>query len=481
MSADQKTVSVVQQSAEKVRDLLRLVRDNDKSVDWDVLYKEIRSEFKEGLVRLDLHTLDSESNANLVLTAIDDCVYSITTEYFTTPANDVERLMLNKSIDIFLGASIHILEAKAPGSERYARAIRSRIQSIQAIVQVLLRQECFTELETYTAHFAEQLELMKRVATTERYDRLQARHAETVLQLCHLENSYHSEPYSDAPLEFLYLAKNVCSDEFPALRNHLSLRAYSIGLDCYRNGHYERSVSYFRESFALGKKSTDVHRQSETLYLLGCAYLLWDREQHWQKAVNAIDMAVWHQPGVLKHLTKKLEALYSSGDEGSLFTALNAILTHDSVTLECALAVHQGLKDRGLSERATEFLQRAYIRFQEERDSLRLLIEILKCELESGNLDRASVTFEKILAQDVKGVCHDEMRRLGMFLFRFGCQRADTGNVEEAVMWLKNCDLITATFGDIHGAQGTYTFLTKTLISADTLLLQVKIIAQHVS
>ncbi|KAK8783022.1 hypothetical protein V5799_015636 [Amblyomma americanum] len=259
-------------------------------------------------------------------------------------------------------------------------------------------------------------------------------------------------PHSDEALESLYVAKNACSDDLPKLQRYLSTRAFAIGVQCFKAGHYRYSVSYLKEAFCLGKKFTDVNRQAHTLYLLGCAYLLWDEKEHWEKAVNALDMAIWHRPGVLKYMSKKLEALFQSGSDKQLSNVLDCILKHNEITIKVVLDIHQSLKKHGFVQQAIEFLQRAYIRFSQDGEALYLLVELLKAELDSDELDRASLAFQRILVQDsakTAQLAGDCLKHLFRHLFCFGCSKAESGSISEAAEWLGNVETLVVTFGGV--------------------------------
>ncbi|KAM7295381.1 testis-expressed protein 11-like [Ixodes scapularis] len=451
MTTERNFKEMIKESAEKMRDILCFINSSEKTTDTDLRFNEI----KIGLAKAFGTSVDPESSEGL-LSVLEDSVRIITNEYFSKSTGDAQRLLLNKCVDVFSDITGRVLRVHDPDSERYVRALQSRVQTLEVIVQILLKLRSYAELKIYTHCLAEQLEALKNaeLSTGLETDKLRVRHAESVLQICRLENSARVALHSDATLECLYVARNVCSDEFPQLQKYLSLRAFAMGLDCYKNGHSEHAVTYFRESFRLGKKLTNVDRQADTLYLLGCAYLRWNKEEHWEKAVNALDMAMLHQPGILKHLTKKLEALYTSGNDKSIANTLDCILKHKEMTVKSALDIHKSLKANSLAEKAIEFLQRAYIRFGQDEDSLQVLLELLKAELKSENLDRASVTFQRVLVQGSKAQlkCRDELKQLARFLYQYGCQQAEAGNVEDAVEWLKNCDMLMGEFDEAFSA-----------------------------
>ncbi|KAL3221365.1 hypothetical protein MRX96_005099 [Rhipicephalus microplus] len=344
---------------------------------------------------------DDDGTAILV-SALNECVRTVTTECFLTSTSDDEVLVLNKCVNMYLGFSSHMMD-KMRTPRLYVTALCSRIQALEVVTLLLVKRSRYGELEGYIKQLAEQIRCFKGVAAEDaksEKDKLRARHAESVLQVCRFAAMTATTANSEAALESLYAAKNACCDDFPALQKYVSLRAYTAGVTCFKSGHYQHSVSYFRESFCLGKTSTDIETQAHTLYLLGCAYLNWDKQEHWEKAVNALDMAIWHRPGQLNYMAKKLEALYSSGNDKQISSTLDSILKHQDISIAHVLGIHQSIKEHGFAQQAIGFLQRAYIRFSQDREALYLLVELLKAELDSSELDRASLTFQRILIQD---------------------------------------------------------------------------------
>ncbi|XP_075525777.1 testis-expressed protein 11-like [Dermacentor variabilis] len=445
-------VSDIQKSAQRVRDLLISVKDGGQAVDSDLVFKEIKSDLKDSIYAY-LSVADDDGTA-LLVAALNECVRTVTTEFFQTSTSNDPTLVLYKCVNMYLGFSSHMMD-KMRTPQLYVAALCSRIQALEVVALLLLKQSRYSELEGYTKQLAEQIRCFKGVATDDAKsdkEKLRARHAESVLQVCRFAAMTSTAANSEAALESLYTAKNACCDDFPMLQKYVSSRAYVTGMQCFKSGHYKHSVSYFRESFCLGKKFVDVNRQAHTLYLLGSAYLLWDKQEHWEKAANALDMAIWHRPGQLNYMTKKMEALYQSGNDKQLSSTLDCILRHQEITIRHVLGIHQSIKEHGFVQQAIEFLQRAYIRFSQDREALYLLVELLKVELDSNELDRAFLTFQRILVQDsakttqFAGHC---LRQLFCYLFRFGCGKAESGSTSEAVEWLRNCETLVATFKSI--------------------------------
>ncbi|XP_049275799.1 testis-expressed protein 11-like [Rhipicephalus sanguineus] len=444
-------VSVIQKSAEKVRHLLASVKDGGQAVDCDLVFKEIKSDLKDSITAY-LSTADDDGTA-LLVAALNECVRTVTTECFLTSTSDDQALVLNKCVNMYLGFSSHMMD-KMRTPRLYVTALCSRIQALEVVALLLVKRSRYGELDGYIKQLAEQIRCFKGVAAEDAKsdkDKLRARHAESVLLVCRFAAMTATTANSEAALESLYAAKNACCDDFPSLHKYVSLRAYAAGVTCFKSGQYQHSVSYFRESFCLGKNCTDINRQAHTLYLLGSAYLHWDKQEHWEKAVNALDMAIWHRPGQLNYMAKKLEALYSSGNDKQISSTLDNILKHQDIAITQVLGIHQSIKENGFAQQAIEFLQRAYIRFSQDREALYLLVELLKAELDSNELDRASLTFQRILVQDSAKTTQfaaQSLRKLFRHLFHFGCSKAESGSTSEAVEWLRNCETLVTTFRD---------------------------------
>ncbi|KAH6922663.1 hypothetical protein HPB50_017472 [Hyalomma asiaticum] len=429
--------SAIQKSAERVRDLLLSIKNVGQAVDSDLVFKEIKSDLKDSISAY-LSTADDDGTA-LLVDALNECVRTVTTEFFQTTASDELVLVMNKCVNMYLGFSSYMMD-KMSRPQLYLAALCSRIQALEVVALLLLKRTRYGDLDGYSKQLAEQIRCFKGFAAEDAKsdkEKLKARHAESVLQVCRFAAATATAANSEAALESLYAAKNACCDDFPMLQKYVSSRAYATGVQCFRSGHYKFSVSYFRESFCLGKNCTDLNRQAHTLYLLGSAYLLWDKKEHWEKAVNALDMAIWHHPGQLNYMTKKLEALYSSGNDKQLSSALDSILKHQDIAIMHVLAIHQQTKKHGYAQQAIEFLQRAYIRFSQDREALCLLVELLTAELDSDELDRASLTFQRILVQDDTKITQStgqSLKKLFRYLFRFGCGKGDSGSTSEALV-----------------------------------------------
>ncbi|XP_077547886.1 testis-expressed protein 11-like [Haemaphysalis longicornis] len=435
-------VALVRESTERVRLLLASVGDGKQTIDSDLVFKEIKSDLKDSTAAY-ISAGSGNELATSLLAAVDKCVQTITVEFFHTFSDDAQTLLLHKCVNMYLGfTSVAFDKSRTP--ELYVTALCIRIQALEAIGLLLLKRSHYAELEDYTKQLAEEITSFKNVGGKTEKEKLQARHAESVLQLLRFAAVTATAPHSEAALECLYAAKNTCGDDFPAMQKYISSRAYDTGVVCFKGRHYRHSASYFRESFCLGKKSTAVDHQAHTLYLLGCAYLRWDEKAHWEKAVNALDVAIWQRPGRLQYLAKKLEALLCAGVSGGkeISSTLDCVLKHKEVTVKRVLGVHQSLRERGHAQQATEFLQKAYTRFSQDADALHLLVALLRVELDSGELDRASVTFQRILVQD-GGAGNRCLGLLFRFLFHFGCRSAES---ERSVQWLRNCEALAATF-----------------------------------
>ncbi|XP_064629200.1 testis-expressed protein 11-like isoform X2 [Lineus longissimus] len=119
----------------------------------------------------------------------------------------------------------------------------------------------------------------------------------------------------------------------------LSMLAYNFGVDCYRREQYEHSITWLRESFQTGKDQTSVggKNQARTLRLLANAYLDWDAEQYWQKALNAVGLANaehLHPAGL--YLKVKILLLGETQDD-RLKSALEDVYRHVDLSIELGL------------------------------------------------------------------------------------------------------------------------------------------------
>jgi hypothetical protein len=74
---------------------------------------------------------------------------------------------------------------------------------------------------------------------------------------------------------------------------YLAMLCYNLGLDLYQKTSYQRSVTLLKESYEIGRGCPTVGavKQARTLRLMANAYLEWDSQTYWQKALNAIGLA----------------------------------------------------------------------------------------------------------------------------------------------------------------------------------------------
>ncbi|CAI8021544.1 Testis-expressed protein 11, partial [Geodia barretti] len=68
---------------------------------------------------------------------------------------------------------------------------------------------------------------------------------------------------------------------------------YNLGLDLYQKTSYQHSVTLLKESYEIGRGCPTVGavKQARTLRLMANAYLEWDGQTYWQKALNAVGLA----------------------------------------------------------------------------------------------------------------------------------------------------------------------------------------------
>ncbi|XP_023238282.1 testis-expressed protein 11-like isoform X2 [Centruroides sculpturatus] len=78
---------------------------------------------------------------------------------------------------------------------------------------------------------------------------------------------------------------------FPLLQNYLTDLCYNNGVKCFEEENYEWSVFWLRESYGMRRKGeVQSSQSSQTLKLLANAYIKWDAERYWQKALHAIEL-----------------------------------------------------------------------------------------------------------------------------------------------------------------------------------------------
>ncbi|XP_022778011.1 testis-expressed protein 11-like isoform X2 [Stylophora pistillata] len=267
-----------------------------------------------------------------------------------------------------------------------------------------LASECWNGLQKLWSsrdeHILSTSEQSKQIAECERYMfRVFCYRAETSFSMSQQDKA---QLYVTKAKEFLgRLPTKEC--------NTLAELCYNFGVDTYYREEYEKCIAWLRESYDLRKENSSSganKQQATTLRLMANAYLDWDSKQHWQMALNAVDLANsehGHPAGL--YLKAKL-LLMGNGDEEFPCSRLRSVfeetLLHPDLKVDLGLCAVNLAVQYKRAQLAFDCLEILESRFKNSLDLYKVDLEHLELLLKNDKDEDAKALIEKCIVEQME-------------------------------------------------------------------------------
>ncbi|CAG5131593.1 unnamed protein product, partial [Candidula unifasciata] len=202
----------------------------------------------------------------------------------------------------------------------------------------------------------------------------------------------------DEAISAVTRAKEMLS-KFPNETAYLTMLCYNFGVDCYQAKDFDHGVTWLRESYTLGKDSSDIsHKtQARTLRLLANCYMEWECDGWQENALNAVSLSIKehaHSAGVYLRLQL---VLMTKQTASCIKQAVDDLLHHQDCSIGLTLNAIQLFKRHQSPELLFDLRHVIIKKFDMHPDSGRLFVNLLDLFLDASEIHCAKTFAEECI------------------------------------------------------------------------------------